>query len=149
MWFESHLLETPKKVFLWRGSYDWQREGSEVLHGRCVRSLFLCMTSINIKIRSVWCHFKPTAVTWTLMETPKCKCLGCKSCKFSIKMITRDFTLNVTVQDRLCKKKESLMVVWCKFKNFMTLDNLYHSATFVIPNSYPCEKIFNPHLSTS
>ena len=46
------------------------------------------------------------------------------------------------------QEKESIMVVWCKLK-IASIDTVWHlSASLMMPNSYPHDKIFIPHLTT-
>ena len=47
------------------------------------------------------------------------------------------------------QEKESIMVVWCKLKiPSLGITVHYHSASLVMLNSYPCDRIFSLHLTT-
>ena len=47
------------------------------------------------------------------------------------------------------QEKESIMVVRCELKiPSLEITNRHHSASLVMPNSYPRDRIFNPHLTT-
>ena len=46
------------------------------------------------------------------------------------------------------QEKESIMVVRCKLKiPSLGITAQYHSASLVMPSSYPRDRIFNPHLT--
>ena len=46
------------------------------------------------------------------------------------------------------QEKESVMVVRSELKiPLLGITVRHHSASLVIPNSYPCDGIFNPHLA--
>ena len=47
------------------------------------------------------------------------------------------------------QEKESIMVVWCELKiQSLRITVWHHSVSLLMPNSYLCEGIFNPHLTT-
>ena len=47
------------------------------------------------------------------------------------------------------QEKESVMVFWFELKiPSLRITVRHHSASLVIPNSYPCDGIFNPNLTT-
>ena len=47
------------------------------------------------------------------------------------------------------QEKESKMVVRCELKiPSLGITVGHHSASLVMPNSYPCDRIFNLHLTT-
>ena len=47
------------------------------------------------------------------------------------------------------KEKESVMIVRCEPKiQSLGITFRHHSASLVMPNSYPRDGIFNPHLTT-
>ena len=47
------------------------------------------------------------------------------------------------------QEKESIMTVQCKFKILSReITVRHHEASLMMPNSYPCDRIFNPHLTT-
>ena len=47
------------------------------------------------------------------------------------------------------QEKDSIMAVRCELKiPSLRITVLHHSASLVMPNSYPREGIFNPHLKT-
>ena len=47
------------------------------------------------------------------------------------------------------QEKESIMAVRCELKiPSLEITVRHHSASFVMPNSYPRNRIFNPHLTT-
>ena len=57
--------------------------------------------------------------------------------------------LNAVVAGRVCKKKNLIMVVRCEMKIPSLRKTVrHHSTSFVTPNSYPHDGIFNPHLTT-
>ena len=46
------------------------------------------------------------------------------------------------------QEKESVMVVSCELKiPSLKITVRHHSASLMMPNSYPCDGIFNPHLT--
>ena len=47
------------------------------------------------------------------------------------------------------QEKESIMVVWCEVKiPSLGITVRHHEASLSMSNSYPCDGIFNPHLTT-
>ena len=47
------------------------------------------------------------------------------------------------------QEKESIMIVQCKLKIMsLGITVRIHSASLSMPKSYPCDGIFNPHLTT-
>ena len=47
------------------------------------------------------------------------------------------------------QETESIMAVWCKLKILsLRITVQLHSASLMMPNSYPRDGIFNPHLTT-
>ena len=47
------------------------------------------------------------------------------------------------------QKKEPIMVVWCELKiPSLEISVWHHLASLVMPNSYPHNGSFNPHLTT-
>ena len=47
------------------------------------------------------------------------------------------------------QEKESVTVVWCELKiPVLGITVRHHLASLVMPNSYPRDGIFNPHLTT-
>ena len=48
------------------------------------------------------------------------------------------------------QEKESIMVVWCNLKmSSLGITVRHDSASFLVPNSYLCYRIFNLHLTIS
>ena len=48
------------------------------------------------------------------------------------------------------QEKETIMVVWRELKiPSLVITVLHHSASLVMPSSYPRDRIFNLHLTTS
>ena len=73
----------------------------------------------------------------------KCTYFGVKSIKYCI------FKLKCNCQ-RKCMQKKSIMVVQCELKILsLRITVWHHSASLVMPNSYPHNGIFNPHLTSS
>ena len=47
------------------------------------------------------------------------------------------------------QERESIMTVRCELKiPSLGITVRHHSASLVMPNCYPCDEIFNPHLTT-
>ena len=46
------------------------------------------------------------------------------------------------------QEKEPIMVLWRIENSVIRVTVGYHSASLAMPNSYPCEGIFNPQLTT-
>ena len=69
---------------------------------------------------------------------------------FGVKLIKQYiFKPKCNCRRKSMQEKESVMVVQCELKiPTLGITVRHHSASLVMPNSYPRDGIFNPHLTT-
>ena len=112
---------------------------------------------------SVWCfwhHFCRLDVIFTsvsakrfdvnVSERSRTELLLIKKCSyFSINLITQHiFKSKCNCFWKSMQEKESIMVLRCKLKIPSLVTIRHHSASLVMPNSYPHNGIINQHLTT-
>ena len=105
----------------------------------------LSCTTLGCRFDFIFCQKFQCHRRW---EEPNWTVLDCKLKYFRGKFVKlRYSSLNTIVKGRICKKNNNGCSVW--IVNSVTQDNCWHnSASPVKPNSYPCDGIFNPHLTT-
>ena len=113
-------------------------------------NLFLSFTDWNVKFPdnslTFWQNF---IFPWHNMKFPD-NSLTLK--KFKIPWHFPDAYqswLNTTVERSSMQEKESIRVVWFKLKSLsLEITIWHHLSSLVVQNSYPCDRIFNHHLTT-
>ena len=74
-----------------------------------------------------------------------------KSSYFGVKLIKQYIVKpKCNCRRKSMQEKESVMVVWCELKiPSLGITVRHHSASLVMPKSYPRDGVFNPHLTTN
>ena len=102
-----------------------------------------------------WGHFDisfhQTFRRQCIREVPNRTFLDKKKCSyFSVKLIKQNiFKLTCNCWKKSRQEKEFVMVVQFELKiSSLRIAVQHHSASLVMPNSYPRDEIFNPNLTT-
>ena len=112
----------------------WRMLGSLATHQ--VPRLIWVFTGRTATLLVSSCRGSSTVLTLSI-----CTDFSCIPDKFF-----RDFHIP---KGRVSKKKESIIVVWCELKiPLLGITVQRHLASLMMPNSYPRDGIFSPHLTT-
>ena len=107
--------------------------------------------TILIAFLTSWHHFSAKRFNANMLERRRTEQFLLKKCSyFGVKLIKQYlFNPKCNCRRQGMLNKKAVMVVRCELKiPSLRITVQHQSASLVMPNSYPCDGIFSPHLTT-